>query len=175
VGMGIRRCRRPGRMTTPKIEARDSPIVVLDTNIALDWLVFEDGGMPELMHAINARHITIVTNEACIAELARVLAYPTFALDVAAQTQALETYRRYSKTVAPRASLLGRVPRCRDKDDQKFFELAAHASAEALISKDAAVLGLRSSMKTRFRCDVLAPKHTAAWLAARLGNVAANR
>jgi putative PIN family toxin of toxin-antitoxin system len=146
-----------------------APIVVLDTNIALDWLVFEDGGMPELMAAIEARQIVIATNDACIDELKRVLAYPIFALDQATQDGCLTKYTAVAKPFAPRASLLGRVPRCRDRDDQKFLELAAHAGAEALISKDNAVLGLRRSMKERFACDLLAPKNTAPWLASRVG------
>jgi putative PIN family toxin of toxin-antitoxin system len=141
------------------------PIVVLDTNIVLDWLVFEDGGMPELMAAINARKVVLASNQACIDELIRVLAYPTFKLDQAAQTAALEKYLSYAQVTPERPSMLGQVPRCRDKDDQKFLELAAHARAVALISKDNAVLGLKRSMKERFGCEVLGAAKTAAWLA----------
>lgn len=161
MGVGIRRGCRTSAVS-------DAPIVVLDTNIALDWLVFEDGGMPELMAAIESRQLVIATNEACIDELKRVLGYPIFALDSATQIRCLEKYRSYTTPFVPRPSLLGIVPRCRDRDDQKFLELAAHARADALISKDNAVLGLKRSMKERFGCELLAPKHTAAWLAANL-------
>lgn len=142
------------------------PIIVLDTNIVLDWLVFEDGGMPELMAAINAREVVIASNQACIDELIRVLAYPVFKLNQAAQNAALEKYLSYVQITPERASMLGQVPRCRDKDDQKFLELAAHARAVALISKDNAVLGLKRSMKERFGCEVLRAAGTAAWLKA---------
>jgi len=152
---------RPGAIHPP-------PRVVLDTNIVLDWLVFEDGGMPQLMDAINRRLLAIVTNAACVEELARVLAYPIFKLDGAAQARALERYLAFAEFVPERASLPGIVPRCRDRDDQKFLELAAHAGAAALISKDNAVLGLKRSMKARFDCEVLRPSHTAAWLQNRL-------
>ena len=141
-----------------------APIIVLDTNIVLDWLVFEDGGMPELMAAINTREVTIASNQACIDELTRVLAYPIFKLDLNAQQQALKKYSAYVQIMPERASLLGIVPRCRDHDDQKFLDLAAHARAVALISKDHAVLGVRRSMKERFGCDVLAANKTSAWL-----------
>ena len=140
------------------------PRVVLDTNIVLDWLVFEDGGMPLLMDAINRRRVTVVTNAACVDELTRVLAYPIFKLDAAAQGAALQRYLAYAEFVPERASLPGIVPRCRDQDDQKFLELAAHAGAAALISKDHAVLGLKRSMKARFSCEVLGPSHSSAWL-----------
>jgi uncharacterized protein len=140
------------------------PVVVLDTNIVLDWLIFEDGGMPELMAALNSRQLTVATNDECINELTRVLAYPIFKLSQEAQQKALEKYVAFTTAVAPCASLLGRVPRCRDKDDQKFLELAAHAGAVALVSKDNAVLGTHKSMRERFGCAVLRANQTAQWL-----------
>lgn len=151
------------------------PRVVLDTNIVLDWLVFEDGGMPLLMDAINRRRVTIVTNAACVDELTRVLAYPIFKLDADSQGAALQRYLAYAEFVPERASLPGIVPRCRDQDDQKFLELAAHAGAAALISKDHAVLGLKRSMKTRFACEVLGPSHTASWLQNVLPEISCHR
>ena len=141
------------------------PIIVLDTNIVLDWLVFEDGGMPALMAAIAHRLVQIASNAECRDELIRVLGYPIFKLDEAAQKLALAQYDATVKITPERASLLGIVPRCRDRDDQKFLQLAADASANALISKDNAVLGLKRSMKERFGCDVLGASHTAKWLA----------
>ena len=162
--MGVWRGGRRGSLTGHATK----PIIVLDTNIVLDWLVFEDGGMPELMAAINAREVVIASNQACIDELIRVLAYPVFKLDQAAQTTALEKYLSYVQITPERASMLGQVPRCRDKDDQKFLELAAHARAVALISKDNAVLGLKRSMKERFECDVLAAAGTVAWVTGAL-------
>ncbi len=143
---------------------------MLDTNIVLDWLVFEDGGMPELMAAIASGQVKIASNADCRDELIRVLAYPIFKLDEAAQTAALAIYDATVSITPERASLLGIVPRCRDRDDQKFIQLAAHAGAAALISKDHAVLGLKRSMKERFGCDVLGASHTANWLAAQLPN-----
>jgi uncharacterized protein len=148
----------------------NKPIIVLDTNIVLDWLVFEDGGMPELMAAINAREVVIASNQACIDELIRVLAYPTFKLDSTAQNAALEKYLSYVEITPERASMLGQVPRCRDKDDQKFLELAAHSRAVALISKDNAVLGLKRSMKERFGCEVLGAAKTATWVLSVIGD-----
>jgi putative PIN family toxin of toxin-antitoxin system len=143
------------------------PILVLDTNIVLDWLVFEDGGMPDLMRAIENRAVTIATNAACDDELQRVLAYPNFKLDAAAQAAALAHYRAVALPVPPRESLLGQIPRCRDRDDQKFLDLAAHAGADALISKDHAVLGTGRRMQERFACTVLGPSQVRSWLQAR--------
>ena len=140
------------------------PVIVLDTNIVLDWLVFEDGGMPELMAAIAHSQVQIASNAECRDELVRVLGYPIFKLGEDAQKRALAQYDSMVRITPERASLLGIVPRCRDRDDQKFLQLAAHACASALISKDNAVLGLKRSMKERFGCDVLGASHTAKWL-----------
>ncbi len=159
-----------GRGRSCMTGSETKPIVVLDTNIVLDWLVFEDGGMPELMAAIHARKVVIASNQACVDELVRVLAYPNFKLNTSAQTVALDKYLSYAQITPERASMLGQVPRCRDTDDQKFLELAAHARAAALISKDNAVLGLRRSMKERFDCDVLGASKTAAWLLSKMGD-----
>ena len=160
VGLGVR-CRAG---SVNNMLEHQPPRVVLDTNIVLDWLVFEDGGMPLLMAAINQRRVSIVTNASCVDELVRVLTYPNFKLDIDAQAQALARYHAFAEFVPARASLLGIVPRCRDQDDQKFLELAAHAGAAALVSKDNAVLGLKRSMLARFGCEVLGPSQTAAWL-----------
>ncbi len=140
------------------------PIIVLDTNIVLDWLVFEDGGIPELFHAIESRAITVASNSACFDELKRVLGYVLFELDPVAQTAALIRYESFVQTIPPCASLLGRIPRCRDKDDQKFIDLAAHAGAAALFSKDNRVLSLKNSMRERFGCEILPPGQVRAWL-----------
>jgi putative PIN family toxin of toxin-antitoxin system len=142
------------------------PRVVLDTNIVLDWLVFEDGGMPRLMAAIKGRLLTVVSNAACVDELTRVLAYPAFKLDETARRDALQCYLGLVEFVPQRASLLGIVPRCRDRDDQKFLELAAHAGAAALVSKDHAVLALKRSMKARFGCELMGAAATEVWVEA---------
>lgn len=144
--------------------SRTPPIIVLDTNVVLDWLVFEDGGIPELFHAIECRAVTVASNPACYDELKRVLGYTLFELDSVAQAAALLKYTSFVQTIALRASLLGRIPRCRDKDDQKFIDLAAHAGAAALFSKDHCVLGLKNSMRERFACEVLPPGQVRAWL-----------
>jgi predicted nucleic acid-binding protein len=50
------------------------------------------------------------------------------------------------------------LPRCRDADDQKFLELAAALPAEALVSKDRALLDLR---RRRLPFAILSPLEAA--------------
>ena len=43
------------------------------------------------------------------------------------------------------------LPRCKDKDDQKFLELSARCGADVLVSKDKALLKLRGRTKLSFQ------------------------
>lgn len=116
--------------------------VVLDTNVWLDWLVFDDPAIAALREAQAAGRIDIVIDEACEAELVQVLAYDLGAhsLDAAAQSACVARCRALATRVSAGAG--GALPACRDADDQKFLELAAAAGAAVLVSRDQALLEL---------------------------------
>ena len=127
--------------------------LVLDTNVWLDWLVFDDPTLAPLKAARQAGRIHIVANEACLEELNRVLAYPEFGLDDARRKKNLAEVDRCVVRLdhhppAHRATL----PRCTDPDDQKFLELARDARADWLLTKDKALLrlGKKKVMATGF-------------------------
>jgi uncharacterized protein len=129
--------------------------VVLDTQVWLDWLVFDDACVGPLRAAQAAGRVEIVIDEACEAELVRVLAYDLgkYSLDADQQTRCVARARGVARKVAP-AAVAG-LPRCRDPDDQKFLELAAAAEADFLVSKDQALLALAPRV-TQFR--IVAPE-----------------
>ena len=143
--------------------------LVLDTNVWLDWLVFADPAAAPIRAAVSAGRAAVYMDEACDAELARVLAYPLgrHTLDAAGQAAALAECRRFAQRVE-RQSLTGdairpsaaSLPRCRDPDDQKFLELAALVQAALLITKDAALLELARRPALPFR--ILTPREFAA-------------
>ena len=118
------------------------PRLVLDTNVWLDWLVFAEPSVAPLRAAHAAGRLEIVIDEACEAELIRVLAYDLgkHSIDAAAQAAALAACRQVAKHIetAPAAGL----PTCRDPDDQKFLEAALAAGADFLVTKDLALLEL---------------------------------
>lgn len=116
--------------------------VVLDTHVWLDWLVFCDPCVDSIREAQAAGRIEIVIDEACEAELVRVLDYDLgkFSLEPDEQTHCIARCRSVSKRV--QAAAAGVLPRCRDRDDQKFLELALAAHADILVSKDQALLDL---------------------------------
>jgi putative PIN family toxin of toxin-antitoxin system len=72
-------------------------------------------------------------------------------LTEAQQKAALAACRRLSTRIGVRASEpeRARLPRCRDPDDQKFLEAALAGGADALISKDKALLDLTRRKKAQ--------------------------
>ena len=124
-------------MTSPKR-------LVLDTNVWIDWLVFEDPSIVPLKAAHQDGRIHIVVNEACLKELNAVLAYPEFKLDDAQKKNHLaEVGRCTIKHGDQRPVLPIALPRCGDPDDQKFLELARDTRADWLITRDKALLRIR--------------------------------
>ena len=119
--------------------------LVLDTNAWLDWLVFYDPAMEPLRRAHAAGQVQIFLDAACEAELVRVLGYDRGrrSLDVKAQAAALERCHAIARLPDPAAAHSAmQLPKCRDADDQKFLELAMAAGADALVTKDKALLEL---------------------------------
>lgn len=112
--------------------------LVLDTNIWLDWLVFDDPGIKPLKSAYGDGGVQIAINAACLEELGRVLVYPEFELDAATRNMLFTDVRNCTYRVDK--VLLSPLPRCADPDDQKFLELARNAQADWLITKDKALL-----------------------------------
>lgn len=118
--------------------------VVLDTNVWLDWLLFDDPAVAPLRAACDAGTVEVLIDAPCEAELERVLGYRFYGETLSPEKQAacLDECRRVAKKVEADGRNVGRLPVCRDPDDQKFLELAAAARADALVTKDDALLAL---------------------------------
>jgi putative PIN family toxin of toxin-antitoxin system len=118
--------------------------LVLDTQVWLDWLVFDDPSTAPLRALLAADRAEIFIDEACEEELRRVLGYPLGrrTLDAAAREAALDRCRGVAKKVQTAAGAKG-LPACRDPDDQKLLELALAARADCLVTRDRALLELR--------------------------------
>jgi putative PIN family toxin of toxin-antitoxin system len=118
--------------------------LVLDTNVWLDWLVFDDPGVAPLKSAVQTGGAAVFINRACEQELERVLAYPRprRTLEAAAQSACVAECRCIACNADDVPPALDLLPRCRDADDQKFLELARDCGADALVTKDRALLEL---------------------------------
>ncbi|HEX8440275.1 putative toxin-antitoxin system toxin component, PIN family [Archangium sp.] len=117
--------------------------VVLDTNVVLDLWIFQDPAVNPLADALASGEVTAWADEDTLTELELVLAYPTFNLDEAARRDISSRYRNLVRMV-PREldTPQPHLPRCRDRDDQKFLVLAARVGASWLVSKDKRVLSM---------------------------------
>ena len=165
--------------SSPSTPVLNRPLLVIDTNVVLDLLHFDDTIARPLRLALEAGRVRCVASAATLDELRRVLAYPEFGLDTARQAALFARYRALSemaRTIGVCAGLphkgapihyglkpvWNRMPRCSDPDDQKFIELAAAVGARGLVSKDRAVLKLRHRCEPNFR--VMNPAGAVRWL-----------
>jgi putative PIN family toxin of toxin-antitoxin system len=121
-------------------------ILVLDTNVWLDWLLFDDPSIAALKAAVKEGRAQIFIDAAGEAELARVLAYDLgkHSIDTGRQAACLAECRRISKTLEKTADA-GKLPRCPDPDDQMLLEAALAAGADYLVTKDRDLLELPRS------------------------------
>lgn len=114
--------------------------LVLDTQVWLDWLVFDEPALAGLRSAVTEGRAEVVIDAACRAELERVLAYPLGRnVDIDACLTRCEGIAK--KITSPTDEGVG-LPACRDPDDQKFLTLAAAARADCLVSRDRELLRL---------------------------------
>lgn len=122
-------------------------LIVIDTNVVLDLFIFADAEAGPLRERLQARHFDWLATAAMRTELERVLAYahllPRMAHHRLAASDVLGAFDRHARIV-PSAPAVPVV--CRDRDDQKFIDLAAQHRA-LLLSKDKAVLKLRRRLE----------------------------
>ncbi|CAJ9616057.1 PIN domain-containing protein [Burkholderia pseudomallei] len=166
--------------------------VVLDSNVWIDILVFDDPAARPIRDALETGAITALIDVRCLIELERVLDYPQFKARAVDKAAALATVARLSERVAgpergdargtpapharacppPCADAAARapaddapprpLPKCRDRDDQKFLELAYTARADWLVSKDRALLKLTRRTERDFGFRIAQPAPFAA-------------
>ena len=133
--------------------------MVLDTNVLVSLYVFADSRFAPLRARIDGGEWQAITNDACFGEFRRVLAYPMFALSAERQEEVLAAYGARAEQPAVRqANVMISLPRCKDRDDQKFLELARDSNADWLVTADKALLHLarRDSLRGLFR--ILTPE-----------------
>ncbi|MGH8618550.1 MAG: PIN domain-containing protein [Burkholderiales bacterium] len=145
--------------------------LALDTNVWLDWLVFDDPLIQPLKAAVAAGRAGIVIDDPCEDELIRVLAYPVRKVvpEVPVQAARLAECRRITSGFriqeagfSGTSPGLAPLPVCSDPDDQKFLELARNADADCLVTKDKALLVLARHKRLPPPFRILTPAQIAA-------------
>lgn len=131
--------------------------VVLDTNVLLSLFVFADSRYAPLRGRLESGEWHALTDARCLHEFRRVLAYPMFSLDTAAQVAAFDAYSRLAETIAPAADPVI-LPECQDPDDQKFLEIARDGGAQWLVTSDKALLKLARRNKLAHLFGIVTPE-----------------
>lgn len=131
--------------------------MVFDTNVLLSLFVFADSRYLPLRRQIELGHWRALTNAACLAEFKRVLDYPIFKLDQPTQQRAFGSYSAMAEDFSGKPLGDFALPKCKDRDDQKFLELARDAAADSLITADKALLTLARRQKMAERFRILTP------------------
>jgi len=115
--------------------------LILDTNILLDILVFDDQRAHPLRAALSNQELDALVTDDTLDELIDVISRPQFSLDKQKQAEILLQWRSWSRLV--KQSDLQVAPwKCKDRDDQVFINLAFSFKPSTLISKDKLVLKL---------------------------------
>lgn len=125
----------------------ESGLVVIDTNIALDLLVFDNPDCLPLAAALASGELRWIATAPMRTELARVLGYPLIARRLAQrEMEAASVLEAFDARVSLLTDKPPRAPCvCKDPDDQVFIDLAV-AQRALLISKDQAVLTMRKRL-----------------------------
>ncbi|MBU0748897.1 MAG: putative toxin-antitoxin system toxin component, PIN family [Gammaproteobacteria bacterium] len=127
--------------------------VVVDTNVALDLLIFSDPRTVPLRTLLAQGRLAWIATQVMRDELERVLAYPHIVERMnyyrVSSAQVLSAFDAQARLVdiAPKVAYV-----CKDADDQKFIDLAA-AHRAILLSKDKAVICMRKRLMN-FGADV---------------------
>lgn len=137
------------------------PRLVLDTNIVLDLLHYTQNDAQPLLPLLESGAFIALADERTLDELARVVGYPQFGMDAARGAALCARYRALVDVIP--AGDAPPLPRCKDRDDQKFLELAARGGAELLVSKDNALLKLKKRKTLTFAIHT--PAEAVQWMA----------
>lgn len=136
----------------------ESPLrLVLDTNVCLDLLLFKDPRVADLAQQLQRGELIAYRDEATVEEWRRVVAYAVWKLSGERQRQLLADFESITTASHSPTEAMTQLPQCRDPDDQKFLQLAASASATALLSKDRDLLKLARICRRRCGFAILSP------------------
>lgn len=149
-------------MTDPHVQPSaqpPAPPVVLDSNVWIDILVFDDPHTRPILAALERGTLCALIDARCLGELTRVLDYPQFVQRGIDKSVALARLAQLAQQIVPPAVAADAkpLPQCKDRDDQKFIELAYASGAAWLVSKDRAVLKLAKRVARDFGFRIAEP------------------
>lgn len=139
---------------------RSPPLrVVLDTNVLVSALLFNQGRLSWLRPCWQQGQLTPVLAEPTARELLRVLAYPKFRLQAAERERLLEDLLPWCESWT--AAIPSSAHRVRDPHDQVFLDLALAAATPVLVTGDADLLALQETVPA---LQIITPADVHSWL-----------
>jgi putative PIN family toxin of toxin-antitoxin system len=138
--------------------------VVFDTNVLLSLFIFADSRFAPLRGEVAAGRWQALTSAACLAEYRRVLGYPLFDLSAARQAAAYADYLALVQMIEAVPQEAAPLPKCQDRDDQKFLELARDGAADWLVTADKMLLRLRRGRRLEHLFRIITPDEALAAL-----------
>lgn len=125
------------------VPASDASLIVLDTNVVLDCLVFGNPTSIRIWEDVLEQKLRWIATRAMREEFIDVLARGLRGPSGMASWDTLQSHwNQWAVEVDEPTALPAHFPRCTDKDDQMFVDLALGLGARWLISRDRAVLKL---------------------------------
>jgi uncharacterized protein len=117
--------------------------LVIDTNVLVSALVFSNSRHVPLREAWQTKRITPLLSIATYRELKKVLCYPMFKLSDDQINEGIAHLGPHVEWITIDREAIEALPKCSDRDDQKFLNVALCGKADALITYDRALLKLR--------------------------------
>jgi putative PIN family toxin of toxin-antitoxin system len=115
------------------------PRAVVDTNVLLDFWLFDDPAARPLRAAVESGRVNALRSGDSVDELTHVVLRDRFALATETRFRIL---RDWDRLATPVERVFPAPFACSDPDDQKFLDLAYTARADWLVTKDKALLKL---------------------------------
>ncbi len=129
------------------------PRVVIDTNVLLDFWVFDDAASRPLRSAVERGQVNALRSGDSVDEFTQVIMREKFELATDARFGIL---RDWDRLATPIDRVFAAPFACSDRDDQKFLDLAYTARADWLVTRDKALLKLARRAR-RDGLKILAP------------------
>jgi len=135
-----------GAIAAPVVATSAPARLVIDTNVLVSALIFRDSRHLPLREAWQQKRVTPLLSIATYRELKHVLGYPMFKLEDEQIVEAVALIGPFIEWVAIDTERVAALPKCSDRDDQKFLQVALCGNADALLSYDRALLKMKRGL-----------------------------
>lgn len=117
---------------------------ILDTNIWLDWLVYNDASLTTFVREYEAASFGIVYTTEMLTEFAIVIRRAAFKRSKIEQRALIDKFKSLATLVELPAEPIRSGLKCHDPADQIYLDAAFFFKVDGLISKDKLVLALKN-------------------------------